>query len=313
MKVLVTGGAGFIGSQVVDALLEAGHRVAVVDNLATGIRGNLNPKATFYEMSILDGRLAEVFDRERPQIVNHHAAQISVTGSVADPAHDAQENILGSLNVITNSVRSGVQKFVYASTGGAIYGEIPNPPAAEDHPVHPLSPYAVSKHAVELYLDLYSVQHDLDYVILRYANVYGPRQNPQGEAGVVSIFATQMLKGERPTIFGEGDKTRDYVYVSDVVEANILAMGRGRMSIYNIGTGVETSDQEVFDTLARALRYRGAPIYEPVRKGEVERSCLDWTRAREGLGWRPAVDFEQGISRAVGYYRSLSSQGGISL
>jgi UDP-glucose 4-epimerase len=308
MKILVTGGAGFIGSHLVDALVGLGHPVVVVDNLSSGLRQNINPEAKFYQVNIRDQELASIFEREKPQMVYHHAAQIDVRKSADNPILDAEENILGSLNVITNCHRYGVKRIIYASTGGAIYGEVEYLPADEKHPINPISQYGVSKHAVEHYLYLYGALYGLDYVILRYSNVYGPRQSPRGEAGVVAIFAAQMLMGERPTIFGRGDKTRDYVYVSDVVQANILALEQGKNDIYNIGVGVETSDQQIFDTLAEVLGYKGAPIYAPYRKGEIHRICLDRSKAQEDLGWSPRFSLKEGITAAAEYYRALASR-----
>lgn len=306
MKILFTGGAGFIGSNVVDALIDLGHEVVVVDNLSTGFRQNINPNAKFYQLSIRDKELSEVFEREKPELVNHHAAQIDVRKSADDPISDAEDNILGSLNLITNCVQFGVKRVIYASTGGAIYGEAQYLPADENHPVNPISQYGISKHTVEHYLYLYSTLYELDYVILRYANVYGPRQNPFGEAGVVAIFATQMLTGKQPTIFGPGDKTRDYIHVSDVTEANILALDRGKNTIVNIGTEIETSDQEIFDTLADVLGYEAPPIYAPVRKGEVYRICLKCSKARQEIGWSPRLSFKEGIAGTADYYRTLA-------
>jgi UDP-glucose 4-epimerase len=307
LKILVTGGAGFIGSNVVDALVDLGNKVVVVDNLSSGLPDNLNPKAKFYEMDIRDEKLGEVFEREKPEIVDHHAAQIDVRKSGEDPIADAEANILGSLNLITNCVHFGVKRIIYASTGGAIYGDPEYLPADENHPVNPISQYGVSKHAVEHYLHLYSIINGLDYVALRYSNVYGPRQNPYGEAGVVAIFAIQMLTGKQPTIFGPGDKTRDYAHVSDIVEANILALHRGKNAIYNIGTGLETSDQEIFDTLASVLGYKGKPIYAPVRKGEVYRIALNCTKANKELGWSPKLSLKEGIAVTAEYYRKLAN------
>ncbi|MFQ5924947.1 MAG: NAD-dependent epimerase/dehydratase family protein [Dehalococcoidia bacterium] len=303
MKVLVSGGAGFIGSHLVDSLIERGDEVVVVDNLSTGSGENVNPGARLYEVSIGDQKLEEVFERERPEVVSHHAAQIDVRRSVAEPFFDAQENILGSLNVIVNSVRFGVRKLIYASSGGAVYGESRYLPVDEEHPINPISQYGVSKHTVEHYLFLYAYQYGLSYVILRYPNVYGPRQNPYGEAGVIAIFARQMLQGERPTIFGSGDKTRDYTHVSDVVEANISAMEWGRNAIYNIGTAVETSDKEIFDLLAQALGYKGSPLYAPVREGEIQRICLNWGKAQRELRWRPKTPLKEGIEKTMECYR----------
>ena len=308
MKILVTGGAGFIGSNLVDALVGLNHDVVIVDNLSSGSRRNLNPKARFYEIDIRDRKLSEVFEREKPDIVDHHAAQIDVRKSGEDPVADAEANILGSLNLITNCVRSGVKRVVYASTGGAIYGDPQYLPADENHPINPISQYGVSKHTVEHYLHLYSIIHGLEYMALRYSNVYGPRQNPYGEAGVVAIFAIQMLTGKQPTIFGPGDKTRDYAHVSDIVQANVTALTKGKNAIYNIGTGVETSDQEIFDTLAGVLGYKGKPIYAPVRKGEVYRISLDCSKARKELGWSPKLSLKEGIAQTAEYYRKLAKQ-----
>ena len=303
MKVLVTGGAGFIGSHLVDALVERGDEVVVIDNLSTGRRENVNPQTKLYELSIGDPGLAELFEQEKPDIVSHHAAQIDLRLSVNEPLFDAQENILGSLNVIVNSVRIGVGKLIYASTGGAIYGEPEYLPVDENHPINPVSQYGVSKHTVEHYLHLYALQHGLNYMALRYPNVYGARQNPFGEAGVVAIFAHQMLGGGQPTIFGPGNKTRDYTHVSDVVEANLLAIERGRNVICNIGTAVETSDQEIFDAIAEALGYRSPPLYTSVRPGEIQRICLDWSKAEQELGWRPKLPLKEGIANTVAYFQ----------
>jgi len=306
LKILVTGGAGFIGSNLVDALIERGHKVVVVDNLSSGFRRNLNPRAKFYQTDICDQRLSDIFQREKPQVINHHAAQIDVRKSGEDPIADAEANILGSLNVITNCLRFGVKRIIYASTGGAIYGNPQYLPADENHPINPISQYGVSKHTVEHYLHLYCVLHSLEYIALRYSNVYGPRQNPYGEAGVIAIFAIQMLTGKQPTIFGPGDKTRDYTHVSDVVEANIIALERGRNEIYNIGTGIETSDQEIFDTLAGVLGYKGSPIYAPVRKGEVYRICLECSKAQKGMSWSPRLSLKEGIAQTADYYKALA-------
>ena len=308
MKVLFTGGAGFIGSNVVDALIHLGHEVVVVDNISSGFRRNLNRDIKFYRINIRSNKLSDIFEIERPDVVNHHAAQINVRKSADDPVADAEHNILGSLNVITNCILFGVKRMIYASSGGAVYGDVQYIPADENHPVNPVSQYGVSKHTVEHYLYLYNTLYGLNYVILRYANVYGPRQNPFGEAGVVAIFATQMLNNQQPTIFGKGDKTRDYVYISDIVDANIMALQRGDNSILNIGTGVETSDREIFDTLADVLGYKGSPIYAPVRKGEVYRICLECSKAREKLGWSPMISLKEGIARSADYYRTLAKK-----
>ena len=305
MKVIVTGGAGFIGSNLVDALVQRGDEVVVIDNLSTGRRENLNPHIKFYETSIGDPGLADIFEKEKPDIVCHHAAQIDLRRSVNEPLFDAEVNILGSLNVIVNSIRSGVGKFVYASTGGAIYGEPQYLPVDEKHPINPVSQYGVSKHTVEHYLHLYALQGELNYVALRYPNVYGSRQNPFGEAGVIAIFAGQMLHGEQPTIFGPGDKTRDYTHVSDIVEANILAIERGRNLICNIGTGVETSDQDIFDAIVKALGYSSSPIFTSVRPGEIQRICLDRSKADQELGWRPKTTLKDGIAKTVSYFLKL--------
>lgn len=306
MKVLVTGGSGFIGSHLVDALIDRGHQVVIVDNLCTGFIDNVNPAAKFYQMSVCDQELAEVFQQEKPELVNHHAAQMIIKRSVENPMFDAQENILGSLNVIHHCIQFGVRKLIYASSGGAIYGEPKYLPVNEEHPINPISEYGVSKHTVEHYLHLYGLRNGLNYVVLRYSNVYGPRQNPGGEAGVVAIFASQMLRGERPTIFGSGDKTRDYTHVFDIVDANLLSMEQGERAIYNLGTGVETSDQAMFDALAKALGYTGSPIYTSARPGEIYRICLDSSKAQKELGWKPRFTLGEGLSQATEYYKSLA-------
>jgi UDP-glucose 4-epimerase len=305
MKVLVTGGAGFIGSHVVDALIQQGYQVVVVDNLSTGRLENINPAATFYQADICSSELEGIFEKERPELVNHQAAQTVIQKSMEDPIFDANQNILGSLNLILQCLRFGVKKIVYASSGGAVYGEPQYRLVNESHPINPISYYAISKHTVEHYLHLAHLQHMLGYVVLRYPNVYGPRQSPEGEAGVVAIFTRQMLRGEHPTIFGKGDKTRDYIYVSDVVAANLLAMKGDGNGVYNIGTGVETSDQEMFNLLAELTGYQSNPHYAPVRKGEIYKICLDWSKAQKELGWQPHFLLREGLKKTVNYYRSI--------
>lgn len=304
MRILVTGGAGFIGSSIVSRLLDLGHQVAIVDNLSTGRRANLDSRATLHEADIRDAdALGQVFAAFRPEVVDHHAAQIDVRKAVDDPVYDASVNVLGGINVIRAALQAGVGKFIYASTGGAVYGNPETIPCTEDHRVRPISPYGLTKHTLEHYLELYGIIDGLRYTILRYANVFGPRQDPKGEAGVNAIFTGLMLAGETPTIFGQGDKTRDYVYVGDVVEANVLALDRGEGEIVNIGTGIQTSDQEVFDAIAAAVGFTGKPNYAPERKGEVRHIALDASKAKAVLGWEPRVSFREGARLTVEYNR----------
>jgi len=304
-KALVTGGAGFIASHVVDALIERGYEVAIVDNLSTGYERNLNSKAKFYKMDIRDENLKDVFDKEKPELVNHHAAQMDVRKSVTDPIYDAQVNVLGSLNLLENCKRVGVKKIVYASTGGAVYGE-PSPdifPVDEKCDVDPLSQYGITKHVVEHYLSLYYKLYSLRYAVLRYPNVYGPRQDPHGEAGVVAIFTEQMLEGITPKIFGDGSKTRDYVFVGDIVKANMIAIDKGENDVFNLGWGREITDFEIFDAIRIALGLKIKPIYAEKRLGEIDRICLDASKAKKVLGWQPTVCLKEGIAKAVEYYR----------
>ncbi|NLV72761.1 MAG: NAD-dependent epimerase/dehydratase family protein [Actinobacteria bacterium] len=304
MRILVTGGAGFIASHVSDRLLSLGQQVSIVDDLSTGRRENLPDAATFYEIDIRDKALEEVFEAECPDMVIHHAAHANVTESVRDPQHDADVNIGGSINLFECCVRYSVDRVVYASTGGALYGEACYMPADESHPIDPVSPYGVSKHAVEQYLYAYRQNHGLEYVVLRYPNVYGPRQDPHGEAGVVAIFALQLLTGRQPVIFGDGSKTRDYCYVGDIVDANILALNSPGGAIYNLGRGIEVTDLEVFQTVQEAVGSDEQPLFAAVRPGEVQHIALNASKAENELGWRWKVDLIEGISRAVEFYRA---------
>ncbi len=306
MKILITGGAGFIGSHLADAYLQDGHEVAVLDNLETGFIENVNSDARFFECDIRDGStLARCFDDFRPDMVSHHAAQMSVRLAVADPNYDVSINLTGALNVLQNAVRVGAKRFLFASSGGAVYGEPQYLPVDEDHPIAPESPYGLTKFAFEHYLRIWSHLHDITPVILRYANVYGPRQTPHGEAGVVSIFAGKLFDDQPCTIFGDGSMTRDYVHVDDVTAANRAALKKGDNAIVNIGAGLETSTREVFDAV-RAAADEGPeqPIYKPERPGEVHNICLANERAKEVLDWRPQVEFREGVRRSVDYLRN---------
>jgi UDP-glucose 4-epimerase len=304
LKVIVTGGAGFIGSHIVDALLENGNEVAIIDNLSKGFHHNLNPAATFYPVSITDSvKLKRIFKLEQPDVVIHEAAQTVITRSIRNPIYDARNNILGSLNIVDNCVHFGVKKIIYASTC-AVYGIPIYVPVDEDHPLNAISPYGVSKQTVERYLYAYHDMFGLNYCVLRYSNVYGPRQDAAGgEAGVVSIFTHQMRSGLQPKIYGDGSKTRDYIYVKDVVRANLLAMESKETGIYNIGTNVETSDQHIFDLVSHFCSYDNAAVmYVEERQGEIKRICLDNSRACRLLGWKPDTSLEDGIANTVNSY-----------
>ncbi len=308
MKILVTGGAGFIGSHVVDGYLAAGHDVLVVDDLSRGSQGNLSSEARFYSLDLRNrGALEEVIRKEKPEVVNHHAAHIDVRTSVSDPIFDAECNILGSIHLLDLAVKYRAKRFVYASTGGAIYGEPRVLPATEEAPVLPLAPYGISKHVVEHYLYTYGRLYGLAHIVLRYGNVYGPRQSSKGEAGVVAIFCEQMLAKVTPTIFGDGSKTRDYVMVNDIAGANLQALTRGDNEIFNVATGVQTTDFEVFTAVREALGIPPfEPRYAPKRPGEVEHIALDIRKARNGLDWKPQWDFRRGIEQTARWFKSRS-------
>jgi UDP-glucose 4-epimerase len=307
-KILVTGGAGFIGSHVVDRFLAEGHAVYVVDNLATGSVGNLNSEAKFYEDDIRDsGRMEEIFTEVRPDYVNHHAAQMDVRKSIEDPLFDAENNILGSLNLIDLSKRFKIKKFTYVSTGGAVYGEPSHLPVNEDHPVNPECQYGISKHTVEHYLHLYQLHYGLESIVLRYPNVYGPRQNPHGEAGVVAIFVGKMVRGESPTIFGDGEQCRDYVYVGDIVEANHLGMTSDCTGIYNLGSGVGTSVNQICEKLQEMTGFTGEVKRAPARTGEIFKIYLDSGKAAAELGWSCATDLDTGLRKTMEWFRETQS------
>ena len=300
---LVTGGAGFIGSHLVDRLLDEGHTVAIVDNLSTGKLQNLNHRATFFHVDITSDSLSDTFRRVQPDIVFHLAAQTSVGASTKCPIDDGEINVIGTLRLLEAARQTGVDKFIYSSTGGALYGDPVENPCSEDAAIAPLSPYGMSKYLGERYIELYARSHHLNYSILRYGNVYGPRQNPQGESGVVSIFARAMLDGKQPRIFGDGEQERDFVYVSDVVESNVRAIEHGDGRAYNIGTGIGTSVNEVFQSLKQITHYRWNADHGPSRHGDVYRITLDCRRAGEELGWAPQVDFKKGLSQTVDFLR----------
>jgi UDP-glucose 4-epimerase len=308
MRILVTGGAGFIGSNVVDRFVALGHEVTVFDNLSSGRREFVPAAARLVVGDLTDAAAVERCVAEfKPEIVDHHAAQIDVRHSVDDPVFDARTNVLGGLSLLQSCTRHGVRKFIYASTGGALYGEGRTLPATEDHPINPESPYGVSKHTLEHYLYLWKLLHRLDYTVLRYPNVFGPRQNPHGEAGVNAIFIGLMLEGKRPRIFGTGDQVRDYLYVADVVEGNVLALDRASGEMLNLGTGVGTSVNDIVRELNVILGTRIEPIYEPARPGEVQRIYLDASRAAKSLGWKPRTSFRDGLKQTVEWSRSARS------
>ena len=315
MKILVTGGAGFIGSHLTDRLLQLGHEVVVVDNLATGYRHNLNPRARFYETSLLDSSLGAVFQREKPDIVNHHAAQSDVRRSNTNPVFDAQHNIISSIRLIQCCIEHGVQKMIYASSGGTVYGEPTYLPVDEAHRIAPISPYGISKHTVEHYLFLAAANAGINYTVLRYANIYGPRQHPHGGAGVIAIFAESMLRGVAPTIFGDGSSTRDYLFISDAVEANLLALTGGDREIYHVSSGVEVSLNELFCRLKRVIGSSAgckeitkmSPVYAERRPGEIHRIALKPEKIERDLGWRPQISLQDGLEQTVPYCHSLVS------
>jgi UDP-glucose 4-epimerase len=307
MKILVTGGAGFIGSNVADAFITAGHQVAIVDNLTTGKKENLNSKAEFFPVDIRDACLSEVINEFVPDVIAHLAAQIDVRKSVSDPVFNAEVNELGTLNLLGAAVQNKVGKIIFSSTGGAIYGEVTEKAGAdENHPQEPISPYAITKRSVEMYLYAYWKLYGLKSTILRYGNVYGPRQDPLGEAGVIAIFCGKMRKGEAPTIYGDGKQLRDYVYVEDVAQANLLALDKAAGEIINIGVGQGTSVNELFSILSGILKFKPKAIYAPPRAGELFRSVLNCGKAKQVLGWQAKIGIEAGLKRTIDWYNQLT-------
>jgi UDP-glucose 4-epimerase len=304
MKVLLTGGAGFIGSWVGQALIANGNEIFIIDDLSTGKIQNIPKDANFVKADIKDrDRLEKIFKDFKPEVVNHHAAQMNVRNSVEDPIFDAQVNILGTINLLELSIQHEIKKFMFASTGGAIYGEPEVIPCIEDTLPAPVSPYGISKYAVEQYLNYYKAVHGLSHVVLRYSNVYGPRQNPHGEAGVVAIFCDRIKYGNPCEIFGDGKQTRDYVYVEDVARANILSLN-AKDAILNIGTAVETSVNDIVSKLRTVTNRDVQVVYSPRRRGEVDRIALEIKRAEELLGWSPHVSLEEGLSRTWEWFSS---------
>ena len=307
MNILVTGGAGFIASHVVDAYINEGHSVTVIDDLSTGFEKNVNPKANFVKKDICETDLIKLCEKGKFDVVNHHAAQMDVRKSVADPAYDANTNIIGTINLLQSSIKTEVKKFMFASTGGAVYGEQDYFPADEKHPTSPCSPYGISKLAVEKYLFFYKFQYDFNYTILRYANIYGPRQNSKGEAGVVAIFTTKLLANEQPVINGNGKQTRDYVYVGDVVKANLITLNDDVSDIYNVGTGKETDVNVLFSKLNNLTRSNKEERHGPPAPGEQMRSVISSEKLFKKFNWKPSTLLDNGLKETVEFFKNNMS------
>ena len=312
MRILVTGGAGFIGSHTVDGLVGAGaHEIAVLDNLSAGKREQVNPAARFYHTDLRDAAaVGEVIAKEKPEVIYHLAAQMDVRRSVESPAFDAEVNLIGMLNLMEAARRHGLRRVVFSSTGGAIYGEQDTFPCDEDHPCRPVSPYGVAKMATERYLFFYKVQYGIDYLALRYANVYGPRQDPHGEAGVVAIFCGRVVEGKQAAIFGSGEQSRDFVFVEDVARANLAALTSTATGAINIGTGVETTINRLYAELAAVAGIRSDPVHAPAKPGEQMRSVISPARAQQALGWRPQAALRAGLDKTLRYFRERAGRGG---
>lgn len=304
MNILVTGGAGFIASHITDKLVALGHKVVIVDNMSTGRNEYINNSAKFYRADIRDKNIADILVENKIEVIDHHAAQINLRNSVADPQMDIDINITGSVNLFQAALKSGVRKIIFASSGGAIYGDDENLPSAEEHDVNPRSPYGINKLAVEKYLHFYKVVHGIDYVCLRYANAYGPRQSTTGESGVVAIFCDALLSGKQPVINGNGNQTRDYVFVSDIVQANVLALGKTNFNIYNVGTAKETTVNYVFDKLNQFAGTKFTSSHRPAKLGEQIRSSLSSSRIEKDLGWRPEVNADKGLELTFEFFKN---------
>lgn len=304
MNILVTGGAGFIGSHIVDEYLQLGHNITIVDNLSTGKSENLNPNVKFIEMDIKDSSITKVFEEGNFDIISHQAAQMDVRVSVNDPKFDALNNIIGSLNIYENARLFGVKKIIFASSGGTVYGEQDSFPCDENHSTKPVSPYGIGKLTNERYLYYYKEVYGIDYVAFRYGNVFGPRQNPNGEAGVIAIFANKFLKNEQPVINGDGLITRDYIYISDVVEANKIALQQNVSGIFNITTGIETNVNHIFNVLKEKTKSDLPEFHGEAKKGEQRRSVCSYEKFNNFHNWSPKISFEEGIDKTVEYFKS---------
>jgi len=307
MKIMVTGGAGFIGSHIVNAYIDAGHDVVIIDDLSSGEMSFVNPKAMFYQLNIHSPDVKTILEKEKISAINHHAAQISVSESVSDPLFDANSNIIGTLQLLQNAVSLKIDKFVFASTGGAMYGKQTVFPANEEHPCHPLSPYGISKLCAEKYINYFRTQHGLNTTVLRYSNVYGPHQDPHGEAGVVAIFCQRLMEGLPPVICGDGEQTRDFISVRDVAQANIIALDSKCEGTFNVGTGKETSVNFLTKELLKVSGITISTKHSPARKGEQRRSSIDSEKLLKNFGWKPCVSLEEGLFETINYFKNKTT------
>ena len=310
MNILVTGGAGFIGSHVVDKYVELGHNVEVIDDMSRGKEANKRDDVVYHKLDIRSNEISSIFDRGKFDVLNHHAAQMDIRKSVDDPSEDADINIVGSLNVLNNCIRTEVRQVIFASTGGAIYGEQSEYPAPEDHETNPVSPYGIAKLSLEKYLYYFNVEYGLNFNILRYSNVYGPRQNPHGEAGVIAIFVLKLLKNEDVVINGDGKQTRDYTYVDDIVRLNAKVLGADDNSIVNAGRGVEIDVNELYEILSQNIDSTKHVTHGPAVSGEQRRSSIDSDRAKKLYGWKAEIEIEEGIEKTVDFFKRYVKNGG---